>query len=116
MTEARVPDARTARPSPRVLVCRGCCCGSTRKHPEIDHEEQVVAISSVARTRVVDCVDECSHSNLVIVRPRPGESIWLGSLNSDTLTDELCDWLDASAPMPLPANLEALAFERRRRT
>ncbi|MEM9563533.1 MAG: (2Fe-2S) ferredoxin domain-containing protein [Actinomycetota bacterium] len=101
---------------PRVLVCRGCCCGSERKHPDVDHEEQIVAISSVARTRVVDCVDECTYSNVVVVRPKPGESVWLGRLNSAMLTAELCDWLDAGAPQPLPPILEVFSFEPRNRT
>ncbi|MEM8925894.1 MAG: (2Fe-2S) ferredoxin domain-containing protein [Actinomycetota bacterium] len=112
-----VGDRRLAseRGQPRVLVCRGCCCGSERKHPDIDHDEQVVAISSVAHARVVDCVDECKQSNVVIVRPRPGESIWFGRLNSDALTEELCEWLGEGAPMPLPPVLEVFAFERQRR-
>ena len=100
---------------PRVLVCRGCCCGSERKHPDVDHDEQVAEISAVARTRVVECVDECLYSNVVIVRPGPGESIWLGRLNSATLTAELCDWLDAGAPQPLPPILEVFSFERHNR-
>ncbi|MEM7275783.1 MAG: hypothetical protein AAF547_22095 [Actinomycetota bacterium] len=97
--------------NPRVLICRGCCCGSDRKHPDLDHDRQVAAISAVAHTRVVDCVDECSYSNLVIVRPEPGQSIWLGRLNSPLLTEELCEWLDAGAPQPLPPVLEVFSFE-----
>jgi hypothetical protein len=97
-------------PLPRVLICRGCCCGSTRKHPDIDHEAQTAAISSVSQARVVDCVGECSFSNLVVVRPKPGQSVWLGRLNSDLLTQELCAWLEAGAPLPLPPVLEVFSF------
>lgn len=70
-----------------------------------------MAISSVARARVVDCVDECSYSNLVIVRPTPGESIWFGRLNNPALTAELCEWLEAGAPLPLPSVLDLYRFE-----
>ncbi|MEM7341596.1 MAG: (2Fe-2S) ferredoxin domain-containing protein [Actinomycetota bacterium] len=97
-------------PEPSVLICRGCCCGSSRKHPEIDHDAQVEAISAVARTRVVDCVDECSYSNVVIVRPEPGRSIWFGRLTSEVATDELCEWLEAGAPLPLPPILDVFDF------
>ncbi|MEM7327041.1 MAG: (2Fe-2S) ferredoxin domain-containing protein [Actinomycetota bacterium] len=98
---------------PRVLICRGCCCGTTRKHPDIDHDEQIEAISSVARTRVVDCIDECLYSNVVVVRPTPGESVWFGRLNSTLLTAELCEWLEDGAPLPLPPILDVYSFEPR---
>ena len=99
--------------STRVLVCRGCCCGSERKHPAIDHDEQIVEISAVARTRVVDCVDECSHSNVVIVRSGPGTSVWLGGINSPVITSVLCEWLAAGAALPAPPVLQSKIFSRR---
>jgi hypothetical protein len=110
-----IPDPAADDQTPRVLICRGCCCGSADKHPDTDHDEQVAAISSVAHTRIVDCLDECLYSNVVVVRPSPGESVWLGRLNSSTLTSELCDWLDAGAPQPLPPILDVFAFTPRGR-
>ncbi len=109
------PDHPVDDSRPRVLVCRGCCCGSEQKHPDVDHDEQIAEISSVARTRVVDCVDECTYSNVVVVRPRPGESVWFGRLNSAVLTRELRNWLDAGAPRPLPPILDVFSFEPRSR-
>lgn len=97
----------------RVLVCRGCCCGTERKHPETDHDAQLAAISAVARTRVVDCVDECAHSNIVVVRPGDGTSVWLGGILDPAATSALCDWLAAGATSPMPAVLQGHVFERR---
>ena len=33
----------------RVLVCRGCCCGTEHEHPDVDHDAQVEALRAVAR-------------------------------------------------------------------
>ena len=86
-----------------VLVCRGCCCGTSRKHPDVDHEAQVAMLSSGAqqgggRFRVVDCLDECSASNVVVVRRRDGHSaIWLGAVLSADDTAAVADWLARGA-------------------
>lgn len=99
--------------SPRVLICRGCCCGSERKHPWIDHDKQIVEISATARTRVVDCVGECSYSNIVIVRPGDGSSMWLGGINDPATNSALCEWLADGAPQPPPQVLRSRVFVRR---
>ena len=97
----------------RVQVCRGCCCGTVRKHPETDHEGQLKAISTVARTRVVKCVGECAYSNVIIVRPGNGaESIWLGGINDAELTDAVCEWLTDGASQPPPPVIQSKVFVR----
>lgn len=96
----------------RVLVCRGCCCGTVRKHPGVDHDAQLAALSAVAHAREVGCIDECSRSNVVVVRPGDGTSIWFGGILNPTTTIELCDWLAAGAPRPIPVGLSAHVFER----
>jgi hypothetical protein len=99
-----------SRESFSVLVCRGCCCGTSRKHPAVDHEMQVATLSTAARQgggrcRVVDCLDECSASNVVVVRRRDGHpAIWLGSVLSVDDTAAVADWLAQGAQvsaMPL---------------
>ncbi len=60
--------------------------------------------------------DECLYSNVVVVRPGPGRSVWLGRLTSTIVTEELCEWLDAGAPEPLPPILDVYAFSPRART
>ncbi|MFY1632080.1 hypothetical protein ACN27F_02145 [Solwaraspora sp. WMMB335] len=55
-----------------VTVCRGCCCGTSRKHPDVDHDGQLRALrASGARVRVVDCLNTCERSNVVVVQPVP---------------------------------------------
>jgi hypothetical protein len=100
------------RSLPSVLVCRGCCCGTERKHPDVDHDAQLDALRSVVRTRVVDCVDECSQSNVVIVRPGDSSSIWLGGVLAASETQVLCAWLAQGAPLPLPIALQQRVFVR----
>jgi hypothetical protein len=58
--------------------------------------------------RVVDCVDECSQSNVVIVRPSGVSSnrIWIGGVLDDLTVDALC----ATAAMPY--NIESRVFLR----
>jgi len=100
--------------APRVLVCRGCCCGTHWKHPETDHERQVRELSAIAQTRVVDCVGECSSSNIVIVRPGDGSTVWFGGILSDVDTRDLRDWIAAGTPNPLPETLAAHRLQRHR--
>ena len=97
----------------RVWLCRSCCCGTVRKHPETDHQGQVAALSAVARTRVVDCLGECAHSNVVVVRGGDGSSVWLGGVNDAALTDAVCVWLAEGAAQPPPPILESKVFIRR---
>ena len=96
----------------RVQICRGCCCGTERKHPGVDHDEQIAAISAIARTRIVECVGECAHSNVVIVRPDQGPSVWLGGINNPALTSAVCDWLVDGASQPPPPILQSRVFIR----
>ncbi len=68
MTDAGAPDWD-------VLVCRGCCCGSARKHRRTDHEGQLddlrtaSAAGGGSRVLVADCLDRCDDSNVVLLRP-----------------------------------------------
>lgn len=111
-----------------VVVCRGCCCGSARKHRRTDHGGQVRALREAAAqagTRVVvaDCLDRCQDSNVVVLRPdraarRAGaRPVWLGGVLSADQTRALCDWLrtayPAGGPASLPASLAPLLLRRR---
>jgi hypothetical protein len=86
-----------------VLVCRGCCCGTLRKHPGVDHDAQVDVLTRAAHhggghCRVVDCLDQCSASNLVVVRRHDGApAVWLGGVLSAADTDAVADWLATGA-------------------
>lgn len=79
------PDG-ALRPATRlcVLMCRDCCCGTERKHPEIDHAAQERALrdaaaasgSRVIRTR---CLGVCERSNVVIVKAAR-TTFWFGNV------------------------------------
>ena len=106
-------------PHAEVLICRGCCCGTDRKHPGTDHERQVATLTQAAtacptaRVRTVGCLGPCSHSNVVVVRPvgRAGEAVWLGRMNTHTQTASLAGWLEAGADLEaLPPEL--VLFDR----
>jgi predicted metal-binding protein len=94
----------------RVLICRGCCCGTIEKHPNVDHDEQLRMISRVTTSRVVDCVNECAHSNVVIVRPGDGTSHWFGGILDGASTTALCDWMRDGAKDAPPQELAAHLF------
>jgi predicted metal-binding protein len=108
------------RPDTTLLLCRGCCCGTTAKHPRIDHDAQVEALEdAVAQApgvelRVVDCLDECDRSNVAVVRRsggRPAErDTWLGGLLTERATRELAAWLADGAQARLPPAVAGLRF------
>lgn len=115
-----------ARSAPRltVLMCRGCCCGTVAKHPDTDHESQERAVCAAAATlddvqvRLVDCLDECDRSNVVVLRGSSGRAAerdtWLGGVLGRTATEALAGWLSGGADGPLPGALAGLRFRHRR--
>lgn len=64
--------------------------------------------------RIVDCLDVCSQSNVVVIKDRregAPKSLWLGGITTDSLTDALCGWIAAGAwRADLPAALSAKMF------
>jgi hypothetical protein len=60
---------------PRVRVCRDCCCGTSRKHPGVDHDALldllVTSTTGVATVDVSPCLLACEKSNVVVVQPGP---------------------------------------------
>jgi predicted metal-binding protein len=111
-----VPD-----PQVTVMLCRGCCCGSERKHPSTDHDGQRAVLEAVAspavRVRVVDCIDRCERSNVVLVRERlaPGRrrDTWFGGVHYRAHTSALAEWVDDGCPAELPADLARLRIPPR---
>ena len=96
-------------PDRDVLMCRDCCCGSGAKRPRTDHgaqREALLACSGVdgVRVRVVDCLDQCDRSNVVLVRDftvgrRPHDT-WLGGVLDSTATAQVVAWVRAGCPLP----------------
>lgn len=109
-----------------LQICRGCCCGTQGKHPETNHAAHLDWLTESAlqlgmRVRVVSCVGECSHSNVVTFRRhrqkrrvREGDTMWFGDLLSDAHVAGMCDWIRAGGPdAPVPGSLSKLMFTPR---
>jgi hypothetical protein len=72
---------------PRVRVCRDCCCGTARKHPDVDHDALLDRLTATTEgVAVVDastCLLACEKSNVVVVQParaarhRGARPVWL---------------------------------------
>lgn len=94
---------------PRVRVCRGCCCGTRSKHPDVDHESIAAALSGdelggAAQTVTTDCLWACDLSNVVVVNPSPaGRSrgarpAWVAEVNSVERARIVAAWVRAGGP------------------
>lgn len=99
-----------------VSVCRGCCCGASAKHPDVDHDGHLAALQGAAgaRVRVAQCLAHCELSNMVVVNPSPagrargGRPVWLGAVLTDHAVDLVLGWVEAGGPgvAPMPAGLD----------
>ncbi len=105
----------------RLTVCRGCCCGTKKKVPGVDHKAQLARLSAIddhsARrvpVRTSKCLGICFQANVVVVQPSQegraagGRPVWLGQMTEDKLLDAVDDWIFDGGPgiVPLPAVLE----------
>lgn len=101
-----------------VVVCRGGDCGSRRKHPGFDHQQQLRTIRDEAgdKTRVVisRCLDACEHSNVVVIipaDPHVGEPVWIGGANDNETTADIITWLnDETNPARRPVLVDIRQF------
>ncbi|SDD97434.1 hypothetical protein SAMN04488581_3165 [Mycolicibacterium neoaurum] len=112
------------RTRPSVTVCRGCCCGTAKKHPRIDHEAQLAElrdlVRDVADMRVTDCLGPCERSNVVVVSPssggrrRGGRATWLGQVLDEQTGSAIAGWLRDGGPgvVDLPPGLRRHRFDR----
>lgn len=106
----------------RVLLCRGCCCGTQRAQaPDFDHPAQLRALRAAvagnpdAELKTVSCLDHCSRANIVVLSGgralrRPA---WLGDMVEPQVTKELCAWISAGAKDALPAAVAAHRMDPR---
>ncbi|GAA1899501.1 hypothetical protein LX12_002047 [Williamsia serinedens] len=93
---------------PTVTVCRGCCCGTRKKHPDVDHDAQLdvlrESVRDVARVRTSDCLDDCKRSNVVVVSPsragraEGGRPVWLQKVLTASAIDAIGEWIRAGGP------------------
>lgn len=105
---------------PRVRMCRGCCCGTIRKLPDVDHsaiaqilENEIGPASDLVTS---DCLWACEHSNVVVVNPAPtarrtgARAAWITEVNTLERAHTLAEWVRAGGPgkAELPAELGPL--------
>ncbi|NYI45843.1 hypothetical protein BJ993_002923 [Nocardioides aromaticivorans] len=102
---------------PRVRMCRGCCCGTRRKHRDVDHDAIALALGEGlgddAELLTVDCLWACDLSNVVVVNPsttaRSGGArpAWVREVNTVERARELAAWVRRGGPgvVPPPAAL-----------
>jgi (2Fe-2S) ferredoxin len=107
-----------------VTVCRDCCCGTTRKHPGVDHDAQLRAlqdgVAGHGRVVVSQCLLACERSNVVVVAPDRGargagaRPVWLDGVLDDEETSAIVAWVRAGGPghAPVPTQLEPLVGRR----
>lgn len=93
----------------KVWVCRGCCCGTKRKHPGVDHkalEKQLRAGAQRAgmRYEVTDCLGPCGQGNVVVTRTG-GRIRWFRRMNDAGATQVLVDSLGEDLPAELDRHL-----------
>lgn len=91
----------------KVTVCRGCCCGTAEKHPDVDHDGQLDRLRAAVgagRVQVADCLDSCDYSNVVVVRPAKAareagaRPVRLGEILTDELVEHVVGWVMAGGP------------------
>jgi (2Fe-2S) ferredoxin len=92
----------------RIRVCRDCCCGTSEKHPDVDHDallaELIAGTSGHADVGVTTCLLACDHSNVVVVSPGPH---WFGGVLTRQAVADVAAWVRAGGPeLALPKTLE----------
>lgn len=106
-----------------LTVCRDCCCGSTGKHPDVDHDAQLATLRAGAgrhRVRVSECLSVCERSNVVVVQPSPAarrggaRPVYLGDVLDREALDAVTGWLTAGGPgvAAMPDRLRTHRFDR----
>ncbi|MBB1256451.1 (2Fe-2S) ferredoxin domain-containing protein [Streptomyces sp. OF3] len=103
-----------------MVLCRGCCCGTERKRPGVDHDGQLARVRAAADASggrltllTTDCLGPCEHANVAVLRPsaagrrRGGRAVWLGGVLTEEAVGALLEWADAGGPglAPVPALL-----------
>jgi (2Fe-2S) ferredoxin len=101
-----------------LTVCRDCCCGSSTKHPTVDHDAQLAGLRAALaprhRVRTSQCLDACAQSNVLVVHPtaaarRGGaQPVWFGLMLDETIVADVVGWVHAGGPgvAEIPAPLE----------
>lgn len=102
----------------KVWVCRGCCCGTRKKHPGVDHDALLATLragaeAGGAKLAVTDCLGPCGQGNIVVVRA-DGDICWFRKMNGLDATEALADHVAAAGSLRrLPAALAKRTIPKR---
>ena len=93
---------------PRIRMCRGCCCGTTRKHPDVDHDGIAAVLEGAtgpgAELVRVDCLWACDLSNVVVVNPtaqarqQGARPAWVAQVNTLERAQAIARWVRQGGP------------------
>jgi hypothetical protein len=100
-----------------VLLCRDCCCGTERKHPDVDHAVQesalrVAAAQSGGRVIRTRCLGVCERSNVVVVKTA-NTTYWFGGVLSAEQTSAVTAFIRSGGVAPAPTELSFNVVPRR---
>jgi (2Fe-2S) ferredoxin len=100
-----------------VLLCRDCCCGTERKHPEVDHaaqERELRVAAAIGGGRVIRtrCLGVCEHSNVVVVKTAE-RTHWFGGALSPEQTRAVTEFVRSAGETTAPQALEFKSVARR---
>lgn len=106
----------------RVVLCRGCCCGTPHAQaPGFDHPAQLRALKAAVKSnaeaelKTVSCLNHCSRANIVVLSG--GRALrrptWLGDMADPQATKELCAWISSGARDALPKAVVAHEMDPR---
>ena len=81
----------------KVYLCRGCCCGTRKKHPHSDAKalERIARLGATrarARFTKTKCLGPCGQGNIVVVRAA-GTYRWFRKMDELAQTKCLMDHL-----------------------
>lgn len=89
-------------------MCQDCCCGTTSKHPDVDHDglfdRLATATLGVADVSRSACLDACARSNVVVVTPSPqgrvagGRPAWFMAVLTHEVVDDIVEFVTAGGP------------------
>jgi (2Fe-2S) ferredoxin len=111
-----------------LVVCRGCCCGSTAKRPQADHAAVLTRLRTfaaahpqVTAVRTSECLGPCEQADVMVVRPsregrrQGGRPVWFGLVDGYA-AERLLEWVTAGGPglAPIPDLLVLHTFDRPR--
>lgn len=112
---------------PTITACRGCCCGTRAKHPDVDHPDQLQQLRELsgiaALVRTSDCLSVCERSNVVVIGPSlvgrlaGARPVWLGDVLDDHAIADIATWVRDGGPgvADLPGILDLYMFAPSRR-